>query len=65
MSITDRCDLRCSYCLPPGYDDFVEPEQWLTFDEIERVMRAFPELGVNRVSLSAEGSLYICLGQDD
>ncbi|MCR4301662.1 MAG: GTP 3',8-cyclase MoaA [Sulfuricaulis sp.] len=52
VSVTDRCDLRCTYCLPPGYHDFVEPEQWLTFDEIERVIRAFTELGVYRVRLT-------------
>jgi cyclic pyranopterin phosphate synthase len=52
VSVTDRCDLRCTYCLPPGHHDFIEPEQWLTFDEIERVIRAFTELGVYRVRLT-------------
>lgn len=52
LSVTDRCDLRCTYCLPPGYRDFSEPETWLTFDEIERVIRAFTELGVRRVRLT-------------
>ena len=52
LSVTDRCDLRCTYCLPPGYRDFSEPEAWLTFDEIERVIRAFTELGVRRVRLT-------------
>jgi cyclic pyranopterin phosphate synthase len=52
LSVTDRCDLRCSYCLPKGHDDFTEPEQWLTFDEIERVVHAFAELGVRRVRLT-------------
>ncbi len=52
LSVTDRCDLRCSYCLPTGYHDFIEPEYWLTFDEIERVIRVFTELGVYRVRLT-------------
>lgn len=52
LSVTDRCDLRCTYCLPPGHHDFIEPEDWLTFDEIERVIRAFTELGVYRVRLT-------------
>jgi cyclic pyranopterin phosphate synthase len=52
LSVTDRCDLRCSYCLPPGFRDFSEPDRWLTFDEIERVIRAFTELGVHRVRLT-------------
>ena len=52
LSVTDRCDLRCFYCLPKGYKDFEEPEQWLTFDEIERVMTAFTKLGVQRVRIT-------------
>lgn len=52
LSVTDRCDLRCHYCLPDGYRDFQEPAEWLTFDEIERVLRVFTELGVRRVRLT-------------
>jgi cyclic pyranopterin phosphate synthase len=52
LSVTDRCDLRCLYCLPADYRDFSEPEEWLTFDEIERTIRAFTELGVRRVRLT-------------
>jgi cyclic pyranopterin phosphate synthase len=52
LSVTDRCDLRCFYCLPKGYRQFEEPEQWLTFDEIERVIRAFAGLGVRRIRLT-------------
>ena len=52
LSITDKCNLRCFYCLPKGYNDFQEPEEWLTFDEIERVIGAFARLGVERVRLT-------------
>jgi cyclic pyranopterin phosphate synthase len=52
LSVTDRCDLRCSYCIPKGFKDFEEPENWLSFDEIERVVRAFTELGVRRVRVT-------------
>ncbi len=52
LSVTDRCDLRCFYCLPGDYRDFSEPEEWLTFDEIERVIRAFAALGVQRVRVT-------------
>jgi len=52
LSVTDRCDLRCRYCLPKGFKDFEEPEHWLNFDEIERVLRAFTALGVRRVRLT-------------
>ncbi len=52
LSVTDRCDLRCFYCMPKGFKDFEEPEHWLSFDEIERVLRAFGELGTRRVRLT-------------
>jgi len=52
VSVTDRCDLRCSYCLPKGFHNFEEPADWLSFDEIERVMQAFTELGVRRIRLT-------------
>jgi cyclic pyranopterin phosphate synthase len=52
LSVPDRCDLRCSYCLPKGFNDFEEPADWLTFDEIERVVAAFTALGVYRVRLT-------------
>ena len=52
LSVTDRCDLRCSYCIPKGFKDFAEPEDWLTFAEIERVIGAFVRLGARRVRLT-------------
>jgi len=52
VSVTDRCDLRCFYCLPKGFNDFETPEHWLTFDEIERVIRAFGSLGTKRVRIT-------------
>lgn len=52
LSVTDRCNYRCFYCLPKGFKDFEEPSQWLSFDEIERVMAAFGELGVARIRLT-------------
>ena len=52
LSVTDRCDLRCNYCMPEGFNDFEEPEDWLTFDEVERVIRIFGELGTKRIRLT-------------
>jgi cyclic pyranopterin phosphate synthase len=52
LSVTDRCDLRCFYCMPDGFKDFEEPESWLTFDEIERVIRCFTELGTHRIRIT-------------
>ena len=52
LSVTDRCDLRCNYCLPKGFKGFEEPANWLTFDEIERVVAAFARLGTRRLRLT-------------
>lgn len=52
LSVTDRCDLRCSYCMPEGFKGFEEPAHWLTFDEIERLIGAFTRLGVNHVRIT-------------
>ncbi len=52
LSVTDRCDLRCFYCLPEKHRDFETPDHWLTFDEIERVIGAFARLGVRRIRLT-------------
>ncbi|UCE88624.1 MAG: GTP 3',8-cyclase MoaA [Pseudomonadota bacterium] len=52
LSVTDRCDLRCSYCLPRGFTGFEEPAHWLSFEEIERVVRAFAELGTRRIRVT-------------
>lgn len=52
LSVTDRCDLRCFYCMPEGFTDFETPDHWLTFDEIERVIAAFGRLGVHRVRVT-------------
>lgn len=52
VSVTDRCDLRCSYCLPKDAHGFETPANWLTFDEITRLMAAFVELGTRRIRLT-------------
>ena len=52
VSITDKCNLRCFYCMPKGFREFEQPDNWLTFDEIERVARVFSELGIARLRLT-------------
>ena len=52
LSVTDKCNLRCFYCMPKGFKDFEQAEHWLNYDEIERVIKAFTELGVARVRLT-------------
>lgn len=52
LSVTDKCNMRCFYCLPKHFNNFEQPDHWLTFDEIERTLAAFAELGVGRVRIT-------------
>ncbi|MGD8909340.1 MAG: GTP 3',8-cyclase MoaA [Chromatiales bacterium] len=52
LSVTDRCDFRCFYCLPRGFRDFETPQEWLTPEEIERVAAQFTALGVEHIRLT-------------
>jgi cyclic pyranopterin phosphate synthase len=52
LSVTDRCDLRCAYCIPEGFKDFEEPSHWLSFQEVERLLAVFARLGLRRVRLT-------------
>lgn len=52
LSVTDRCDLRCAYCIPEGFKGFEEPDHWLTFDELERLLGLFAGLGLKRLRLT-------------
>jgi cyclic pyranopterin phosphate synthase len=56
ISVTDRCNFRCTYCMPkevfgPGYR-FLPRDQLLTFEEIVTVVRAFVDRGVGKVRLT-------------
>nr|VFJ45963.1 MAG: cyclic pyranopterin phosphate synthase [Candidatus Kentron sp. DK] len=52
LSVTDKCNYRCFYCLPKGSHDFEPPANWLRFHEIEQVVRAFAGLGVGRLRIT-------------
>jgi len=56
ISVTDRCNFRCTYCMPrdvfgKGYK-FLRQNQLLSFEEIERLVRLFTGLGVTKLRLT-------------
>lgn len=52
LSVTDRCNLRCLYCMPESADDFEDAASLLSFDQIERIVRALAATGVHKVRLT-------------
>ncbi|MCA9178444.1 MAG: GTP 3',8-cyclase MoaA [Planctomycetales bacterium] len=52
ISVTDRCNIRCFYCMPNEDVQFKPREEILTFEEIERVVRVAAGLGVDRVRIT-------------
>src|SRR3989339_1982872 len=52
ISVTDRCNFRCRYCMPEEGMVWMEKSELLSFEEITRVTRLFAELGVTRIRLT-------------
>jgi cyclic pyranopterin phosphate synthase len=52
VSVTDRCNFRCQYCMPADGLPWLERSALLTFEEIERIVRVFASLGVDELRLT-------------
>ncbi|PHQ57177.1 MAG: GTP 3',8-cyclase MoaA [Lutibacter sp.] len=52
LAITDRCNLRCQYCMPAKGIDIVDRKELLSYKEMYRITRVLSELGVNKVRLT-------------
>ena len=52
VSITDRCNLRCVYCMPPGGVKSTPHDQVLRMEEIETIIRAATLIGVKKIRLT-------------
>ncbi|HXI62565.1 MAG TPA: GTP 3',8-cyclase MoaA [Pyrinomonadaceae bacterium] len=52
VSLTDRCNFRCFYCLPHGEPPIAPKEQMLSYEEIEYVSDIFVELGIEKIRLT-------------
>ncbi|MGN8874136.1 GTP 3',8-cyclase MoaA [Pseudoflavonifractor sp. HCP28S3_F10] len=52
ISVTDRCNLRCVYCMPPEGVEWMEHTEMLTYEEIIRLCRLFAAAGIRKVRLT-------------
>lgn len=52
ISVTDRCNIRCFYCMPADNVEFMPRAELLSFEEIERVVKIGTTLGIDRVRLT-------------
>ncbi|OSY87105.1 molybdenum cofactor biosynthesis protein MoaA [Tenacibaculum holothuriorum] len=52
LAVTDRCNLRCQYCMPAHGIDIVPRKELLTYKEMYRIIRVLTELGVNKIRLT-------------
>ncbi|HEX6491192.1 MAG TPA: GTP 3',8-cyclase MoaA [Gaiellaceae bacterium] len=52
VSVTDRCNFRCRYCMPAEGLEWLQREELLSFEEIERLVAVLAELGVEEVRLT-------------
>jgi len=52
ISVTDRCNIRCFYCMPDENIRFLPRQEILTFEEIERFVRVVAPLGIDKLRLT-------------
>ena len=52
ISVTDRCNFRCSYCMPLDEYEWIDKKEILTFEEITRLATLFIGLGVEKIRLT-------------
>lgn len=61
VSVTDRCDLRCRYCMPPEGCEKVPMSSILTYEQIVRICRVSADLGISRIKITG-GEPFARLG---
>jgi cyclic pyranopterin phosphate synthase len=64
VSVTDRCNLRCQYCMPPDGIPWIAHDTVLRYEEMALVVRAAAELGISHVRLTG-GEPLVRLGAPD
>lgn len=57
LSVTDRCNLRCVYCMPPQGVTWIPHEDILSFEEILRLVRVMAGLGITKIKVTGGEAL--------
>ena len=52
VSVTDKCNLRCVYCMPVEGLPWLKREELLTYEEIEKIVRTMAGMGLRRVRIT-------------
>lgn len=52
LAVTDRCNLRCFYCMPEEGIQYVKKDELLSFEEMERLMRIMVPMGIHKVRIT-------------
>jgi molybdenum cofactor biosynthesis protein A len=52
LAVTDRCNLRCFYCMPEEGINYIPRKELMTFEEMERIVRMMASLGIEKVRIT-------------
>ncbi|MEZ5041075.1 MAG: GTP 3',8-cyclase MoaA [Saprospiraceae bacterium] len=52
LAVTDRCNLRCFYCMPEEGIDYIPRDELLTYEEMEQTVRLLVEMGVTKLRIT-------------
>lgn len=52
ISVTDRCNFRCTYCMPADNVEFMDRKELLTFEEVARIVGVVSQMGIKRLRLT-------------
>ena len=52
IAVTDRCNLRCHYCMPEEGITYVDRSDLLTFEELSRITKVFAGLGIRKIRIT-------------
>jgi len=56
ISVTDRCNFRCRYCMPPEGINLIESSGILSYEELLRVITILGQHGISKIGLTVSGS---------